>query len=217
MKNSIVFVVVFALISIVCTNSHADSNQLTVPVATEASKSDSVDDVKNNRIEIRTHHGGKPSIEAYMQKSFSDNVVVSVDMFKTHGWDELTIGPAYYITPEMVVGVGVGIAYYASWESNNKSSHLMYSAFWSWETDTVESEVTVEYYYSYPKSWHYSAYLQTPITENFSAGFFIEKAIGFGPRLSWSVNKTVNLWVTPIIKKDGESNISLIAGVQFLF
>lgn len=220
MKKFLVFAIVFAAVFTACTDSRAESDQSTALVAVlpdKASALDVVDDAPSNELEVRAYRGGEPSIKLYLEKSFSDKIAVSITAFKTRGWDEATVGPVYYVTPEMSVGISIGASYYASSDEYSKSSHLTYSTFWYWKTDAVESTVTFEYYARDPKPWYYSAYLQTPITKNFSAGVFAEKTIGFGPRFTWSVNKSVSLWVVPIVKKDGDSDVSLIAGAQFLF
>lgn len=174
-------------------------------------------DVPSNEFEVRMYRGGEPTAKLYLEKSITEKVALSLVAFTTRGWDEVTVGPVYYITPEMSVSLGLGVSRYVASNAEKKNSHRTLTAMLFLKNDKVESEITIEHYACDPKPWYYNIYAQTPITDNLSVGIFGEKAVGWGPRLSWAAYKNISFWVAPILNKDRDSDISVVAGIQIAF
>lgn len=171
----------------------------------------------SNELELRTYRGGSGDYLAklYAEKSLTDEWAFFLSASKARGFEGLTVGPAYYITPEMEIGFSIGASRYASDEEESPRSHRTTSAFWYWKTDAIEAEVTVERYSRDPKPWWYNAYVQTPVTENLSLGVYSEYGVGWGPRLSYTVGKYGSIWLSPIIKRLGDT--VAIVGVTIPF
>lgn len=168
-----------------------------------------------NMVEYRGYRGsGDYVARAYFEKSLSENAAIFLAAAKARGFESVIVGPAYYITPDMEVGVGVGTSRYAASDEGERFSHATVSSFFYWKTDKIESEVVIEKYSRDPSLYHY-AYIQTPIFSQVSAGIFSEKDVGWGPRISWAFSKNANLWIVPIVKKTGDATI--VVGVQRLY
>lgn len=204
MKNRTILVCLWVFACIVA---------IITPAPTRAEESD----VPSNILETRLYRGGNPSAKLYLEKSLTEELAVSLVAFKTRGWNEATIGLVYYITPEMSVGLGGGISQYAASNESTKSSHKTVSGFWYWKNDAIEAEVTVERYSRDPKPWYYNIYGQVPVSGKVSVGIFGEKYTGWGPRVSFAAHKNFTIWVSPILKKDRDSEVSLVVGAQIPF
>ena len=176
------------------------------PLAVQASDGT---EIPKNEIEVRGFIRGDPTVRGYFEKTITDNVSLNLSAFKTRGWDEVTVGPTYYITPEMSVGAGFGTSRYIASNENTKSSHNTASAFWFWKTDTWEAEVLVERYSRDPKPWYQEGYAQKRINSNLAVGMFAAKDSGWGPRLSYSINENINVWVSPLVKRVGDTTAIL--------
>ncbi len=162
-------------------------------------------EILRNEIEVRGFYRGDPTVRGYFEKAVTENVSLNLIAFKAHGWDEVTVGPTYYITPEMSVSVGIGTSRYMASDEGEKSFHKTGSAFWFWKTDTWEAEVLVERYSRDRKPWYQEGYVQKRINNSFAVGIFAKTDGGWGPRLSYSINKNVVVWVSPLVNKTGES------------
>ncbi len=174
-----------------------------------------VDEVEpSNEVEIVAYRGD-PMIRAYLEYVITDDVAPWLSVSKSRKFGEVTVGLAYYITPEMEIGFGIGTSRYAVADDDRKSSHRVASAWWYWKSDAVESEITVSRYGNDPEPWYYRVYGQIPVTGNWFAGLYGEQGIGWGPRVSWSPAKNISVWVVPLIKKEGDNK--LVGGLQFLF
>jgi hypothetical protein len=65
---------------------------------------------------------------------------------------------------------------------------------------------------------YYRIYSQapvTPISEKLAFGVYGERGIGWGPRISWSINENINIWLTPLVERSG-GNV-LVGGIQWTF
>jgi hypothetical protein len=168
-----------------------------------------------NEIEVRGFHGGDPTVRAYLEKAITDNFSLNFTAFTTRGWDEVTLGPTYYVTPEMSLAVGMGASRYIASNESAKSSHQTASAFWFWKTDTWEAEVLVERYSRDPKPWYQEGYAQKHINGGLSVGVFAKKDSGWGPRLSYDFNRNIAVWASPLVKRTGDSIAVLGVKVSF--
>ncbi len=176
------------------------------------------EEILSNEIEIKYHRNGDPSIKGYFEKSFNDDWAVYLSAFTMRGWDEVTVGPVYYITPEMSVGIGVGQSRYMAADEDTKSSHTTISAFWYLKSENWEAEILAERYRRDSVNPNFlEAYAQRKVTENFSVGFFTQNDIGWGPRFSYTINKNLSIWASPIIKNYGESTTTFIVGIKIPF
>lgn len=168
-----------------------------------------------NEIEVRGFSGGDPTARGYFEKTVTAEVSLALSAFKTRGWDELTVGPTLYLTPEMSVGAGFGVSRYAAGGESGKSAHRTMSAFWFWQTDAWEAEALVERYARDPAPWYAEGYVQKWINERLSLGLFAQKGSGWGPRLSYAIDANIAVWATPLAKSTGDS--AAIVGVMVSF
>jgi hypothetical protein len=178
---------------------------VTLSILAQAVMADDGADSLKNEIEVRGFSKGDPTVKAYFEKSITDTVALSLTAFKTRGWDEVTLGPTYYLTPDMSVGAAFGTSRYAATDENTKSAHGTASAFWFWKTDTWEAEVLVERYRRDPAPWYREGYAQRRINDGLSVGLFAKTDSGWGPRLSYSINENLNLWFVPLVKRTGDA------------
>ncbi len=169
-------------------------------------------------VEIRYHRGGQPTTKGYFEKPLTDNWGVYLSAFTTRGWDEVTVGPVYYVTPEMSVGIGVGSSRYMASDEEEKSSHPTTSAFWYLKSENWEAELLVERYKrdSVAPTYH-EAYVQRKVADNLSVGIFVQSDLGWGPRISYTANKNLSFWASPIIRRSGESTTTVVIGVSISF
>lgn len=175
------------------------------------------DEEPNNEVELRGYRGSEPVARLYLEHPLSENVAAYISAGKSRSYAGATVGLAYYLTPEMEIGLSVGGYQYAADNEDTKSFHQTVLAFWFWKTLSIEAEVTVERYRNDPHPWYYYVYAQTPVTGSLSAGIYGEKGIGWGPRLSYSFSKGFSLWLSPIVKQDGESKATLAVGIRKAF
>lgn len=150
----------------------------------------------------------------YAERKVTDNWAVFINAVKYQkGFQEITFGPTYYLTPEIQVGVSLGAAQYVS----SDRSRLVISVFGYMETDNLKAEVLFEKYGRDHKPY-YRVYAETPITpisEKLAVGVHGEQYVGWGPRLSWSFNENINIWLSPLVERQG-GNV-LVGGIQFTF
>ncbi|MDO8565698.1 MAG: hypothetical protein Q7S04_00740 [Candidatus Moranbacteria bacterium] len=163
-----------------------------------------------NMLEYRSYRGDYVA-RAYFEKSLTEKVAVYLSASKARGFESLTVGPAYYITPEMEIGMSIGSSRYAASNEDQKSSHGTVSSFFYWKTDRIESEVIVEKYSRDSNPWYYYAYVQTPITSGWLVGLHSEKDVGWGPRFSRAFGKNASLWIVPLVSG------GFIVGAQLLY
>lgn len=152
---------------------------------------------------------GNAEVRGYFEKALSDEVAVFLNLVKSNGFEYATIGPAYYITPTMEIGVSMGRARYASDDEDEKSSHGVMSAFWYWETDTLKTEVTVEKYRNDPNPWYYYGYAQMPFATDFAAGIYTDSEYGTGFTLAWTFSKNIEVRAVWFAKERGDSRAML--------
>ena len=172
------------------------------------------DKAPSNSIELRHYRGGGQSIRAYFEKEVVKDLVVHLTASKSRGFEGLTIGSAYYLTPDMEVGLGFGSSRYAA-ANDDKRSHGTLSGFWYWKTSQIQALLYLERYRHDPAPWYYYGYAQKRITGDFSAGIYGETHVGWGPRVSWSLNKNVDLWAAAPVKKRGD--VSTVIGIEIAF
>lgn len=130
------------------------------------------------------------------------------------GFQEVTFGPTYYITKELQVGVSLG----AARNTSSDDSRLFISAFGYLETNNLKAEIILERFARDSQDIsYYRFYFQTPtpISDKLAFGVYGEKSVGWGPRISWSFNKNVNLWLSPLIERQGGNVV--VGGIQFTF
>ena len=177
----------------------------------------------SNFIEVRGYRGGDPVIKAYFETEVAENTVAYLSAVKLRGWDEVTIGLAYYLTPELEVGLGFGASWYSAAEEAEKSTHFTVSEFGYYETDweknNIEASLVVEHYArDHTDPWYYEAYVEMQLGESdWSAGVFAEKYVGWGPRLSFAPRDDIKIWFVPIVGQDDYSTTTAIFGIQYLF
>lgn len=164
-----------------------------------------------------TVYRGDVAAKLYMEHSVTDSLAVYLNASASKGFGEVTIGPAYYITPDLEVGVSVGVARYTSADEDKDSNHRVVSGFIYYKSDAAEGELSVSRYNRDPDPVWYQAYVQWPITGNWAAGVFGEALIGWGPRLSWTFHKNMSLWIAPIVKQLGDDNHRLVGGIAVAF
>ena len=167
-----------------------------------------------NSLELISYRGDVAA-KLYSEHEVMENLVVYVNATKQKGFGEITVGPAYYITPELQVGVSAGVAHYASADEDAKSNHKVVSGFVYYKSDAVEGELAVARYSRDSEPWWYQAYVQVPISNNWAAGIFGEASIGWGPRLAFAPHKRVTLWLSPLIKREGDNR--LVGGIAVVF
>ena len=172
------------------------------------------DKALSNSIELRHYRGGGQSIRAYFEKEVVKDLVVFLSASKARGFESLVIGSAYYLTPDMQVGLGFGSSRYAAAEDDTRS-HATLSGFWYWKTNQVQALVFLERYRHDPAPWYYYSYAQMRIIGDFSAGVYGETHVGWGPRVSWSLNKSIDLWAAAPINK--RSDVSAVMGIEIAF
>lgn len=134
----------------------------------------------NNEIEVRGFSRGDPTLRAYFEKSITDKVALNLSAFKMPGWDEVTLGATYYVTPEMSLGAGFGASRYAATAENTKSAHNAASAFRYGKTDASEAELLVERYQRDPTPWYREGYVQKRINDSLSVGLLAKTDSGWG-------------------------------------
>jgi hypothetical protein len=164
----------------------------------------------------------------YAERKVTEKFALSISATKYQkGFQEEVFGLTYYLKPGMQVGVGLGAAQYVS----SDKSRLVISAFGYMETDNLKAEVLFEKYGRDPQPY-YRFYAQTPlvtlisekfreklvtlISEKLEVGVYGEQGVGWGPRISWSVSKNVNLWLSPLAFEQKDGNM-LVGGLQFTF
>ncbi len=150
----------------------------------------------------------------YAERKVAENLGVYINAAQFRmGFQEVTFGPAYYLTPEMQVGVSLGMAKHSSRDDTRWSV----STFWYWKTDRVEAEATVEKHGHDPMTY-YRAYIQTPIilpSRKLAFGVYGEDGIGWGPRIAWSFGKNIDLWLAPLVERIGGNVV--VGGLRFTF
>lgn len=148
----------------------------------------------------------------YAERKVTGKAALSISAAKyKSGFQEVTFGPTYHFTPELQMGVSLGAVQYTS----SDSSRFVVSVFGSLETEHLKAEALFEKYARDPQPY-YRAYAQTPVVGNWTAGFHGEQGVGWGPRINWSINKNIDLWLAaPVIDKTGGNQ--LIGGLRFLF
>ena len=171
--------------------------------------------ILNNEIEIRAFHNGDPTARGYFEKAITESIAVNVTVFASHGWEQITVGPTYYLTPEMSVGLNVGTSSYQASNQTAKSAHGTISAFWFWKSAIWEGEVLVERYRRDPQPWYREGYIQKRLGNDLSMGIFAQTDSGWGPRLSYKISRNADVWVSPLLKKTGDSKA--ILGAKFTF
>lgn len=177
----------------------------------------------SNMIEVRGYRGGDPVVKAYFETEVAENTVAYLSVATLRGWDEVTVGLAYYLTPALEVGLGFGASWYIAAEEEKKSAHFTVSAFGYYETDweknNIEASLIVEHYARDPVApWYYEAYFEMQVGESdWSTGVFAEKYVGWGPRLSFAPRDNIKVWFVPIVGQDGDSKVTAIFGIQYLF
>jgi hypothetical protein len=151
----------------------------------------------------------------YAERKMTEKCAASISAAKyKSGFQEVTFGPTCHFTPEFQMGVSLGSAQYTS----SDSSRLVISFFGSLETDYLKAEALFEKYGRDPRPY-YRIYAETPvvlISRKFATGFHEEQGVGRGPRISWSLNKNVNLWLAAPVFDNTNGN-QLIGGLRFLF
>lgn len=172
-------------------------------------------EIRRNEIEVRGFSGGEPTARGYFEKAVADDVSLALSVFKTRGWDEVTVGPTVYLTPEISVGAGFGASRYAAGGESGKSAHRTASAFWFWKTDAWEAEMLVERYARDPAPWYAEGYVQKRIDERLSVGLFAQKDSGWGPRFSYAIDGNIAVWASLLVKKAGDT--AAIVGVMVSF
>lgn len=187
----------------------------TLSISPHAAQAGDGAETHRNEIEVRGFSGGDPTARGYFEKAVADDVALALSAFKTRGWDEVTVGPTVYLTPEMSVGAGFGASRYAAGGASGKSAHRTTSAFWFWKSDAWEAEVLVERYARDPAPWYAEGYVQKQIGDRLSLGLFAQKDSGWGPRLSYAVDGNIEVWATPLAKRVGDA--AVIVGVMVSF
>lgn len=170
----------------------------------------------SNSIELIGYRGGVTA-KAYLEHEVTENLVVFLSAANSKGFDEVTVGPAYYITPELQVGISAGVARYAAGNEDEKSSHSVALAFVYYKSDSVEAEVTAEKYGRDPEPWYYQTYVQWSVGGNWFAGVYGEADVGWGPRISWAFHKNASVWAAPIIEQLGDDKNKIVGGVAIAF
>lgn len=168
-----------------------------------------------NFIELVQYRGGDSEAIFCFEKELGNDFAVDISGAITRGLKEFAVSTAYYLTPQMEVGIGLGMSQYASATEDVASFHQLISSFYYWKTEKVETSVVVQNYARDPKPWYGKAYTQFKVTDNFLVGAYTETGVGAGPRVSYAFSKNVNVWAIPLIKRRGNS--TLVMGVQFLF
>lgn len=168
-------------------------------------------------VRVTGYPGGDRVVELYIEQPVTKRWAGFLSATMTQGFEEVTGGPAYYITPEIFVGLSYGTARYAAADEDEKSSHAVVSGFAYWETSTFEGELTLERYRDDPDPWYYQGYLERYLTPHWSFGVYGETDVGWGPRIAWSPHDRARIWLSPILKKTGESESALVGGIQIAF
>jgi hypothetical protein len=151
----------------------------------------------------------------YAERKVTEKWAVSISAAKyKSGFQEITFGPTFHPTPELQVGISLGAAQY----TRSDNSRLAISVFGSLETDNLKAEALFEKYGRDPQPY-YRIYAQTPvapISEKLAVGVHGEQGVGWGPRISWSMNKNIDMWLAaPVIDKTAGNQ--LIGGLRFSF
>src|SRR5437867_11313216 len=100
-------------------------------------------------------------------------------------------------------------------DATSKSSDTTVSSLWFWKTHAWEAEVLVDRSSLDPKPWYQEGYVQKRISRGFAAGVFAIKDTGWGPRLSYSITENINVWVSPLVKKSGDTTAILGGIISF--
>ncbi len=233
MKNIIVVVLTAMLLSVsfiasaqtqVASTEASDDAPSSIVVASSDDtpqldiKKDEVEEVFSNEVEVRYYRNGDPSIKGYFEKSLTDDWALYLSAYKSRGWEEITAGPVYYITPEMSVGIGVGSSRYMADHEIKKSYHATVSAFWFLKSENWEAEILAERYRNDKTNpTYFEGYAQRKVTDNLSVGFYAQKDIGWGPRIHYSISKNVSIWVSPIVNRFEGSDVTAIVGISVSF
>ena len=168
----------------------------------------------DNEIELAGYRGN-PTLRAFFEYAVAEKVAVYLSATDAKkDFEEIAIGPAYYVTPEMEIGLSVGVARYAA-ADREAESHRVVSMFGYLKNAQVEAEATGSRYGHDPEPWYYRVYVQAPFADRWSAGLYGEQDIGWGPRISWAFHRNASAWVAPILKKSGDS--ALVGGVRMSF
>jgi hypothetical protein len=159
-------------------------------------------------------YGKDFSVWLYAERKITNELALSMSAAKSKsGFQEVTFGPVYYLTSEIQIGVSLGAAQYTRLDD----SRLAISVFGYLETDNLKAEALFEKYGRDPKPY-YRVYAETPVTpisEKLAIGVHGEQYVGWGPRISWSISKNVNAWLSPLIERQGGNVI--VGGLQFTF
>ena len=166
-------------------------------------------------VEIRGFNKGSATVRGYFDKALTTDISLGISAFKARGWDEVTVGPTYYINPEMSAGLGLGASFYRANNENAKSAHQTVSGFWYWKTNGWEAEILMERYSRDSNPWYHEGYVQRRVSDGISVGLFAKKDSGWGPRLNYRVNQNLNLWVAPLVRRSGEASGIVGAIISF--
>lgn len=152
----------------------------------------------------------------YAERKVTDKWAFFINAVKyQRGFQQVTFGPAYYLTPEIQVGVSLG----AARNTSSEDSRLFISAFGYLETDSLKAEIILERFAHDSRGIsYYRVYAETPVTpisEKLAIGVHGEKDVGWGPRLSWSIRENINIWLSPLVER--QSGNVLVGGIQFTF
>lgn len=170
----------------------------------------------SNSFEVIAYRGDVVA-KLYVEHEVTENLAVYLSASKSKGFGEVTVGPAYYITPELEIGISAGVAHYATADEDKEANHRVVSGFVYYKSDAVEGELSVSRYNRDPDPTWWQTYVQMPIGGNWAAGVYGEAYIGWGPRLSWEFHKNMSLWVAPIVKQLGDDNHKLVGGIAIAF
>lgn len=179
-----------------------------LPAAEEPSQPSTV-------IDVRAYGGSEVIVRGYSEKKLTEKAAVYLDVAKSRSFEELTLGPAYYLTPDVEVGVSLGVSRFSPREDAEKSWHPTVSAFFYCLRSDLEASAMVEHYGDDLDPWYWCVYAHTPVTGRISAGFHAESGVGVGPLISWSAARHVMLFVAPILWRDSDTH--LIVGSQLSF
>ena len=121
------------------------------------------------------------------------------------GWEygasprHLTLHSAQSIHSKKVMGKGHG-----------KMPANRIPAFPNFKNISINDKASIDAY-----THRHQPYAQTPIIGRFSAGIYAEKDVGWGPRVSWKLNKNSSLWAAVPVKD--RSDVSAVMGVEIAF
>ena len=168
-----------------------------------------------NELEVRGFQREGLTAKLYLEKPVTERFALNLTAFKARGWDELIVGPTFHFSPQMSLALGAGVSRYRASGESAPSSHGTLSASWFWSTETWGAEALVERYGRDPAPWYREGYLQKRIDGGLSAGLFAKSGSGWGPRLSYDINRQANIWVASFVKQTGEAKVVLGIKVSF--